>query len=127
MEGHLCRRYCVVYRSTAAGDAIHASGNRGMFGQGSAHNANNPVTWTELPVEMRTTPSLAISAAADFSLDRGYTSLATYSALSLQGLRSTTKTVGLIGTTSGLNNGDVGILVGAPDEVNAKLTFDAEL
>ena len=124
----LCQRYCVVYKATAdSGDEITSYGNRGNFGIGFAHNTGNPVTWTTMPVPMRSLPAVTVSSANDFGFDRGWTSIATYSALALQGLRSTNQEVALIGTTSGLSNGQGGVLSADPDEANAKLIFDAEL
>jgi len=124
----LCQRYCVVYKATAAsGDEITSYGNRGNFGIGFAHNSSNPVTWTTMPVPMRSLPAVTVSSANDFGFDRGWTSIATYSALALQSLRSTNQKVALIGTTSGLSDGEGGVLSADPDEVNAKLIFDAEL
>ena len=90
--------------------AIVASGSRGYLGFGSAHNSGNPVTWLDLPVTMRTTPTLVASSVGHFDFDRGWSGLATYTNIQTQSLRSSTKNIGLIGTTSGLSNGQAGSL-----------------
>ena len=126
-----CQRYCVVARAvntdTSNPGAIHCNGQRGHFGFGLAHNSTNPVTYFELPVAMRNRPGVSFSATNDFGFDRGWAGMKTYTNAQVQGLRSSTKSVAIIGTTSGLTNGQAGSLSADPDETNAKITFNAEL
>jgi len=105
----LCQRYAVVFANSTSGKSgITMLGSRGHIGLGLAHNSGNPVVYCELPVVMRALPSQTYSSVGHFMFDRGWASTATLTALSIQGLRSSTKSIALIGTTSGLNNGDAG-------------------
>jgi len=125
----LCQRYCVAWQSNGnplgTGGAISTSGARSALGFGNAHNTSNPVTWLELPVVLRNAPTLTVSAVGDFQFDRGWAGLATYTNMSIQALRSSYKTIALIGSTTGLNNGDAGVL--DFNKTTAYLILDAEL
>ena len=126
-----CQRYCVVARAvntdTSNPGAIHCNGQRGHFGFGLAHNSTNPLTYFELPVVMRNRPGVSFSAVNDFGFDRGWAGMVTYTNVAVQGLRSSSKSVAIIGTCSGLSNGQAGSLSADPDETNARITFNAEL
>jgi hypothetical protein len=105
----LCQRYAVVLANSTSGKSgITMLGTRGYIGFGLAHNSVNPVVYCELPIIMRALPSQTYSSVSHFMFDRGWAATATLTALSIQSLRSSTKSIALIGTTSGLNNGDAG-------------------
>ena len=124
-----CQRYCAAWQGSGSplgnGGAINASGSRSFLGFGNAHNPSNPVTWLDLPVVMRGTPTLTFSAAGDFIFDRGWAASATYTGIATQTLRSNYKTIGLIGSTTGLNNGDAGSL--SFNNTAAYMILEAEL
>jgi hypothetical protein len=126
-----CQRYNVTYQAsgnplgTSETGIIRAGGTRSNLGQGSAHNSGNPVTFITLPVPMRAMPSLEYSAAADFAFDRGWSGTAVYSNFQTQGFRSSFHSIGLIGTTSGLSNGDAGAL-SFEDSTNGWMRLKAE-
>lgn len=110
-----CQRYNTTWQSNGNplgqySGAIRLMGGRGCQGFGNAHNTGNPVTFLSLPTEMRAMPTLEVSSNGHFDFDRGWSGLATYTNFQTQSLRSTTKDIALIGTTSGLSNGDAGSL-----------------
>ena len=115
-----------MYSGSDAGKSgIVASGTRGYFGFGSAHNANNPVTFLSLPVVMRAAPTLSYSSAGHFAFDTGYGVFAVYTDLQTQNFRANPQSIALIGTTSGLSNGVAGSL--STNNSTGWIFLDAEL
>ena len=122
----LCQRYAVMFANSTSGKSgITMLGSKGHIGFGLAHNTGNPLVYSELPVLMRALPTQTYSNVSHFIFDRGWAAAATLTALSIQGLRSSTKSIALIGTTTGLNNGDAGSF--DFDNTDGWLLLDAEL
>jgi hypothetical protein len=129
-ELSLCHRYTFAMQGTgdplgSKGGAAIVGGSRGFWGFGSAHNSGNPVVWMEMPTAMRGVPSLTKSSSAHFDFDRGWAGLATSTNTIVQTLRSSSKTLAIIMTTSGLSNGDAGSM--SANNSAAYMIYDAEL
>ena len=129
-ELSLCHRYTFAMQGTgdplgSKGGAAIVGGARGFWGFGSAHNSSNPVVWMEMPTAMRGVPSLTKSNNGHFDFDRGWAGLATSTNTIVQTLRSSSKTLAIILTTSGLSNGDAGSM--SANNSAAYMIYDAEI
>ena len=113
-ELQLCKRYFQTYGGTNAFEHLP------FLGQGSSSSINFN---HELPVEMRTTPTL--SQSGDWRVNGGY--LGTYYTLSSVALDNlSSKLIRGSATTSGAIGGAIGRVI-AYNDLNARWSYSAEL
>jgi hypothetical protein len=122
IQGELaaCMRYFVVY----GGDKIFE-----RFGNGSSDATTSGRVLAHLPVPMRTTPSLTISATADWQLVLPGVAGAATTAITLSSDESSTKIASLtatIASTAGFGDSKAVVLCGN-GTTNARINLSAEL